>query len=699
MTLRRSNFRGTLPFTTLTALSTVMLFAACDDPIVTPEPTSTSSGTVTVTTVTTVSSVSSSSAGGSGGAGGEGGAGEGGAGEGGAGGAGGGCATGQELCGEVCVDTATDVANCGSCGNACAEPTNGTAACADGKCVVASCTTGFADCNASFDDGCEVDTQADGQNCGACGNACLTPMDGMAACTMGSCTLASCNTGFADCDMTLDNGCEINTTNDLANCGACGNACTKPANGSPSCVTGSCGIDACDTGFADCDSMVGTGCEINTTNDVKNCGACGNACAKPANGTAQCATSACAVDTCDMGFADCDKAFANGCEITTTNDVKNCGACGNACAADQVCKDSKCEKPAVVTTIATGFEHSCVKMPNGTAKCWGDGASGELGDASNILKTSPVDVKDATGYVSIAAGLSFGCAVKGDGTVWCWGSNAFGGKLGDGTGVNSNVAVQATDVTSAELVSTGRGHACASTRNKEVFCWGTNALGQLGDPALATSNKPAKIPAGLPAERAISIAAGGFHTCAAFEGGKVFCWGRNDFGQVGVTVSQKETSPREVTLPKAAEQVVAGDLFTCARLVDKSVTCWGAGVSGQLGNGASVNTATPVPVSGIATAIDLGAGFEHVCAVLADKTVACWGANGNNQLGNGGPNSNVPVAVAGLMDAVQVEGGNVHSCAILTAGGVRCWGANGKGQLGNGTTTPSATPVIPTGLD
>jgi len=441
---------------------------------------------------------------------------------------------------------------------------------------------------------------------------------------------------------------------------------------------------------------------VDTATDLQHCGGCDTVCGPLDHGMPACTMSACAVGACDSGFDDCDKDVTTGCEAEFAIDTKNCGVCGNTCGAGQLCVSGACQTPVVASNIATGFEHSCVVLMEGTAKCWGDGTSGDLGNMASVASTSPVAVANLTTLTGGAAGVQFGCATKSDGTLWCWGSNGQGGTLGDGTEKTSNVPVQAMVLTGVETVSAGRGHACASTKAMELYCWGKNSFAQLGvDPVqLATSNKPAKIPSGLPAERAISIAAGGFHTCAVFEGGDVYCWGKNDSGQIGTGMtSAKEISPLKVTLPKAAAEVVAGDFFSCARLIDGSVYCWGYGPYGQLGNSASLSSSVPVAVTGIATAIDLGAGFDHTCAVLADNTVTCWGLNSNKQLGNANGNSNKPVAVAGLTGAAQVEGGNAHSCAFLLTGGVRCWGANAKGQLGNASTVESGTPVVPVGLD
>ena len=81
------------------------------------------------------------------------------------------CATGQTLCGNLCVDTMTSVTNCGACGSTCFTA-NGTSSCVNGQCRIASCNAGFADCNGNPADGCETNVFSDRNNCGACGNVC-----------------------------------------------------------------------------------------------------------------------------------------------------------------------------------------------------------------------------------------------------------------------------------------------------------------------------------------------------------------------------------------------------------------------------------------------------------------------------------------------------------------------------------------------
>jgi len=181
-------------------------------------------------------------------------------------------------CGANCVDLNTDVANCGGCGTACSFP-NSAPSCQNGACKIASCNAGFADCDLSSSNGCEINVATSVANCGACGVVCSANHVANPGCTGGSCT-GSCVAGFADCNgnKQLD-GCEVNVMTSVANCGACGAVCSNNHIVSPSCSGGLCS-GACVAGFADCNNNKQIdGCEINVTNDPANCGGCGIACA------------------------------------------------------------------------------------------------------------------------------------------------------------------------------------------------------------------------------------------------------------------------------------------------------------------------------------------------------------------------------------------------------------------------------------
>jgi hypothetical protein len=220
-----------------------------------------------------------------------------------------------------------DTTNCGKCGTSCVVA-NGTPACTAGACSISACGANYADCNKLATDGCESDTRVDKANCGACGNVCNST-NGTASCVASTCKIA-CNAGFGDCDGNPANGCETNLNTSLGNCGTCSKACSV-ANGTPTCTAGACKISTCNAGFSDCNANPADGCEVNTAADTANCGTCGKGCAI-ANATPKCVSGTCDVNVCSAGFANCDGSALNGCEVNLTNDPSHCGNCTTACS-------------------------------------------------------------------------------------------------------------------------------------------------------------------------------------------------------------------------------------------------------------------------------------------------------------------------------------------------------------------------------
>jgi hypothetical protein len=228
------------------------------------------------------------------------------------------------------TDVKGDVNNCGGCGIVCPAPAGGDAACVDGKCAISACAKGKLDCNSSMADGCETDGARDLNNCGTCGKTCAGGENGAAACQGGKCTLV-CNAGYLDCDGNPDNGCETNGSADINHCGNCGNVCPSSPSLNAACAAGTCITTSCNAPQRTCKAGPIDGCEVNTSNDLSHCGACGKKCPTPANATPACVASNCAIGMCSGGFADCDKALGNGCEIDLTSDTNHCGDCGKVC--------------------------------------------------------------------------------------------------------------------------------------------------------------------------------------------------------------------------------------------------------------------------------------------------------------------------------------------------------------------------------
>jgi YD repeat-containing protein len=206
--------------------------------------------------------------------------------------------------------------------------------------TVQDCPAGSGDCDGNPYNGCETDILASAAHCGACDSGC-EPAHGTGQCAAGSCQVQACAAGFANCNGSADDGCEADLQSDGANCGACGSACLN-AHGGSSCQGGQC-APACDPAYGDCDGLPQNGCDtlLTTTSD---CGACGVAC-NPANANASCTTGACVLSSCKPQYADCDGDAQNGCEAALSSN-QSCGTCGAVCDlahASETCQTGTCQ--------------------------------------------------------------------------------------------------------------------------------------------------------------------------------------------------------------------------------------------------------------------------------------------------------------------------------------------------------------------
>lgn len=216
---------------------------------------------------------------------------------------------------------------------------------------------------------------------------------------------------------------------------------------------------------------------------------------------------------------------------------------------------------ADITAITAGYSgHFCGLTLAGNVVCWGNNGRGQLGDNTTTVRGVPVVVQGVGGVGSlgsvaaISAGWSHTCALTATGNVLCWGDGT-SGALGDGAMVQRNTPVNVLNVAGTGLlddissIAAGNVFTCAVTRGGQVFCWGTNYHGQLGiNQASGYQVLPTPV-LGLNGSGILSgihaITTGDTQTCALTNGGDIFCWGDNFFGQLGIN----SATPTQVNTP------------------------------------------------------------------------------------------------------------------------------------------------------
>ena len=333
------------------------------------------------------------------------------------------------------------------------------------------------------------------------------------------------------------------------------------------------------------------------------------------------------------------------------------------------------------TALSLGTWHTCVLLDDASVKCWGRNDVGQLGlgdafhrgDAPGEMGDAlpPIDLGSNRWATAVACGERHSCAILDDGTVKCWGDGA-NGQLGYGdTSTRGNDPGEMGDLLPAIELGTGRTavaltagfrHTCALLDDESVKCWGLATSGSLGSgDSLSRGDQPGEMGDALPSvdigtgRTVSSIATGPYSlsTCAILDDRTVKCWGENSRGQLGLgdnahrgdSVGEMGDALPVVDLGAGSTAVaLAAGTHSCAILDDGTVKCWGLNVFGSLGLGDNLNRGDgPGEMGDALPTVDLGTGLAatsvsagiHTCALLDDATVKCWGFNSEGVLGLG----------------------------------------------------------------
>lgn len=373
-------------------------------------------------------------------------------------------------------------------------------------------------------------------------------------------------------------------------------------------------------------------------------------------------------------------------------------------------------------SIDAGGHIACQLFQNGTVKCWGYNYYGQLGDGigaqADVRAYVPQNVRNSansgnlSNVTAISTSGTYGhtCAILSDKTAECWGNDQ-NNQLGNpavGTYSSLPVKVKNTDnsgnLSNALMVSAGAFHTCALLSDQNVYCWGENSNGQLGNNSQVSSNLPVKV-LGVGGTGYLSniiyISAGYYHTCAVNSSLNVYCWGRNWEQQSLNVASAPKLTPVQVQNStntgalSNVKELALGNTHSCALKSDGSVQCWGTNSAYSLGDNSGAaglprNVIDTDGSSSLSSITKISSNYNTTCGLKSNGKVVCWGDNSLYQLG---VNDNIAYAysktvrknsnASDLNNIINLGTSVYHSCAILADESTYCWGAGNQGQLGN----------------
>ncbi|HZH41650.1 MAG TPA: Ig-like domain-containing protein [Gemmatimonadales bacterium] len=362
-------------------------------------------------------------------------------------------------------------------------------------------------------------------------------------------------------------------------------------------------------------------------------------------------------------------------------------------ATSQGLQDSTTLRVASVAyqSVASGGRHSCAIGINQRIYCWGSDDNGQLGVVPAVLeRPAPTGIAAGAVFAFLAAGDAHTCATGTDRLMRCWGNNDHG-QLGLGSQGGTGLPTSVVAPFDFFEVAAGGNHTCASTINQTVVCWGSNASGELGLGDTVTTPTPTAVAGGLVFPGA--VAAGDAHTCATTANGTAYCWGRNDFGQLGDSQTIRQTLPDSVH-GFGFDLLAAGGDHTCG--VSSAVAwCWGANDRGQSGTGLPDSAVlVPTLVAGSLNIETVTAGRAFTCGVTDTGDAYCWGANDRGQLGDSTrTDRSQPTLVKGGLHFQSLAAGDQHVCGVTVDGLIYCWGDGTSGQLG--VSPPQSMSAFP----
>ncbi len=413
------------------------------------------------------------------------------------------------------------------------------------------------------------------------------------------------------------------------------------------------------------------------------------------------------------------------------------------------------------TKVDSGYYFACAMDNESKLWCWGDNPYGQL-PTSDTHSFFPLEVTNGDGspWASFSAGYDHACAIDYNGSLWCWGRNNYG-QIGNGRGGDNSDVYSVSAVSPVKIyvpgnqalhwktVSTNSYHTCAIDENDSLWCWGMGRYGALGRGSRYDSNVPVKVDE-LEASRWNAVASGGDYTCGVDGEGSLLCWGRNNYGQLGLGIESISKTDYPVLVKNRFQRpwkrVAIGGVNSYGLDVDGNWYGWGGNMFGSLGRYGDlleyqydypITVYTDRKVSDLFPGIyyscvkdmensvwcigyngwkidyyptkvtnnsgsdweKLSLGYYHTCGLDVDHEIWCWGNNRFGQLGDRSFDSGVYPRLVTNDSGISwsdVISGVYHSCGIDVNGQLWCWGYNYYYQLGVGSSENMNYPVLVT---
>lgn len=344
--------------------------------------------------------------------------------------------------------------------------------------------------------------------------------------------------------------------------------------------------------------------------------------------------------------------------------------------------------------------HSLFLKSDGTVWAAGYNSQGQLGNGTTTDSNLPVIVTNLTGITTIAAGSNHSLALDPSGFVTSWGRNA-SGECGDGkTSDHYIFALKIPLLSKIVSISAGKFFSVALDSSGSVWAWGANDVGQLGNGGTVMNATPGKVQlsAGGYLSNIIAITCGASHALALDSSGNIWAWGSNRSGQLGNNSSTNSSYPVQVSSLSGVSAIAAGGGYSLA-LISGTVYAWGGNGSGQLGDGTTTESLVPKAVSGLSGVSFIADAGAHTLVLTSTGNVYAWGSDSNGQLGDGlTTNRTSPYQLTSISNVSYIVGGGAFTLALKSDGTLWVWGKNSNGQLGIGSTTDVFVPTLMPGF-